>query len=488
MQTKRQGIAWGAALAGLVLVLALPALSSAAGAAPVAPTGSSGGTGTQWAYGGSTWANTTVTFPNGTLSVTSFFGWHSVWTETNTSSSIHELELVRTSAARVDAQFCSPSCGAPTVLGNLTVNGWERDVGFVNLTDQASVQVNGSSVAAFGLLNESVRTNSNLTEQLRWNVSGPQGSRGSAAYLTVAADGRAAIAFSPALGVVPANVTPGTTWTSTANFTAVGNWSANALASHRSAVGLSGMVRFDPAGSVNRSGSVQLRGADLGNLTLRNGESTQVIVLGLEGPFEIHEGLLLVPGDSDLFAVGDHHAWDSSALGLAGFATDRVDVRLVHGGFPRLDAAASDYSAGASSIEPAQPPVRVGVAASPTGPSGLLQAQPESPQSAEQGSSCLLGNCPAAGPAPGAWGGSAAVAIILVAVLAGLVVGTVGVIEYRRWAARMVRSRSLVGPSRADTLGPVLPGATLTAPVRGGGGAPSAPPASEPHSGPGAPR
>jgi len=218
-----------------------------------------------------------------------------------------------------------------------------------------------------------------------------------------------------------------------------------------------------------------LFGRDLGTVTLNNGVTTDVIVLAVPGPFALHEGLILIPSGADLFATTSH-PWDSDGLGITSFATDRVDIRLLHGAFFRLDAATSSYSGTASSVAPESAVGGVTPAASGSEPSGELQAQPETPAQAQQASACLAGQCGTSGTA----GLSSAFGFALIAGLAvALVVGSVGVIEYRRWAARGRRSQSLTGAYLGETMQPVAPGATLVTPTR---------PALEPQQSPSDPR
>src|SRR5579862_1585345 len=142
------------AAAGLVVLalLVVPAMAvpAAGSAVPLASTNSQ-----QWAYGAEKWVNVTIDFPNATYTQHAFFGWQVVFTATNTSNTTQAWEVQRTVGADFFAQYCHPNCSAPTAYGNLSVIGLERDAGFANLTDTATVYVNGSAVAAVGLVNAS---------------------------------------------------------------------------------------------------------------------------------------------------------------------------------------------------------------------------------------------------------------------------------------------------------------------------------------------
>lgn len=451
----------GALAAAFLVLLAIPSLAPGAQAQPVAPGGVTT-TGSQWAYGGWTWANSSLTFPNGTLQVTSFFGWHTIYTVVNATNSTSNLEVERTAAAKLDATFCSPDCAHPTVSASLALHGWEQSFSFVNLTRSANVTLNGSAVAAWGIANESGRSRANLTEQVAFNQSGAT-ARTLAAYLAVDAQGTHAIAFGTPLGVVPVGVRPGESWNSSAAYTASGRWNASGLDARTGYLGSTDVLRFAPSGSFNGSGELGLYGSDLGRITLHNGVSTQVIALALEGPYAMHEGFLLIPSTLDIFSSG-LHPWDRYGVAAALLHTDRIDLTSSGDGAPEVNAAASGYSGAASAVTPTGP-APLAPAAATAGPAGELQAQPESPATAAQASNCLVGNCPASGPAAFGIVGGLGLAIVI-ALLAGLVVGTVGVVEYRVWSGRQHRSRDLVGATPEPSRAALPPGTTLSSPTR----------------------
>jgi hypothetical protein len=459
-KTRTKAAIWGTVAAAFLVVLALPALAPGTQAAPVSPAGVNT-SGSQWAYGGWTWANSSVSFPNGTLGVSSFFGWHVIYTATNTSNSTVELEVERTAAAKLTASFCSPDCANATTQANLSIVGWERSYHFVNLTRQASVTVNGTAVPAWGILNESESAHANLTERVGFSTS-HLGGHASSAYLAVDAQGTDQIALSPALGVVPKGVHPGESWTSSAAYNASGAWNASGLFAHTGLAGSTQVVRLAPNGSFDGQGDLTLYGADVGQLSLANGQSTQVIGIEVVGPFEVHEGLLLVPPSLDIFSTG-LHPWDDYGQGFASLRTDHADVSP--DGLPAAQAAASGYAGAASAVTPTGPATHP--AAPSAGPAGEIQAQPESVATAQHDSACLVGTC---GPASGgSAGGLAGVfgLVVVAGLLAALVVGTVGVIEYRQWAKRRRRSASLVGPyAGSSAVSPPAPGAQLSGPTR----------------------
>ncbi|MCI4360330.1 MAG: hypothetical protein L3J91_01365, partial [Thermoplasmata archaeon] len=128
--------------------------------------------------------------------------------------------------------------------------------------------------------------------------------------LYVAGSAHASVSFAPALGLVPLNVTNGAAWNSTSEFNASGAWSAQANWYRTSVLGTTSSGSFSPSGTVQGSGSVALQGADLGNITLSNGQTVPVIALAWTGPFDDVDGVILIPHDFDLFGNGGHD-WSS---------------------------------------------------------------------------------------------------------------------------------------------------------------------------------
>lgn len=467
----------GSLAAAFLVVLALPALAPGAHATPATGPGSFGSAG-QWAYGASTWNNVSSTSPNGTLTLHAFFGWQVIFNATNTSATTEQLEVERTAAASLFANFCSPNCTAPLIHGNLSIVGWERAAAFVNITDAANVTVNGSSVPAYGILNEAGQFAGNLTESLLFTGTGPHGSVSATSYFTVAASGSAQVAFSGALGILPTNLSSGESWTSSAAYNASGSWSANALVAHTSSFGGNGSARSTPSGSVTSSGTVHVYGHDFGPLTLRDGDVNHGVAIAITGPFELREGIVLVPGDLDLFASDATHPWDHDSLGATSFATDRIDIRPGHDHDLHLEAADSNYAGGAASVMSTGSSTGLSPAASGAQPTGDLQAQPESVPTAQHSSDCLVGRCTAAA-GPGLLSGGAGY-LLLAGLLGALVVGTVGAVSYHRWAQRRRAGAGPVGPSAgASALGgsppsspgsaPTLPGPDGTVPTTPGG-------------------
>lgn len=422
---KRSGLLTIASLA-ILTALALPGL---AGAAPVAPL--AGGAPEQWAYGGQHWWNNTVNFNNGTFTTRAYFGEQVVLTATNTSPTAREFEGVRTIGESFYAQFCRPNCSNPVDSANLSLNGWQQLSAFVNVTTTATVYemvtTNRSTtvvgVPALGITNASSSSRGHLTESfslVRGTASGAHGS------LDVSRSASMAVTFSPALGIVPWNVTKGSVWNSSSSFNATGGWN-DSFAYSDTLRGVTTSRSSNSSGMVMRSGTEALRGRDLGNVTLRNGMNATVIVLGYLGPFAFGDGLFLTTPTADLFG-GIAAGWSSHAYASAVLLTSDIDL-VVHRASRNVVPAAASATAslgssalGTASVQGSSELAVSGPAPPDSGAS--VQEQPESPAAAQQASQCLMGECTASSSA---WAGTNAAlfvgaAIAVIAVAAGIVV------------------------------------------------------------------
>jgi hypothetical protein len=449
--------------AAILVLLVLPSLAGSVGATP---TPNPGGAPVQWAYGGQRWVNVSVTLPNASYQSHAFFGWQVVFTATNTSNTTVELEAQRTMAASFDAQYCSPNCANASTYGNLSVKGWERDAGFANLTTAATVtEAHNTSVAALGLVNASSQSAGALNESMRFRLALGAASHAVSASLHVAGRAHASVAFAPALGLVPWNVSTGDRWSSTSQFTAQGSW---LLSWQAQRVGVSGGAQYyngSAPGSINASGSVTLTGTDLGNVTLANGQTVPAIALLLIGPFDDADGVILVPHGFNLFASA-HADWQGHAMAVESVATAKVDLAMdsLHR-HVRVAAAATDYAGQDSTLATMSSGATLAVSpsgsASPTGPTEV-QAQPESVAQAQQASSCLVGGChPSSSVAPG----GTLTAILVVGLVVAAVVGAFGTIEYRAWARRKGGWTAQVAFRDVSSATPTVPpGATMAPP------------------------
>jgi hypothetical protein len=438
-----------ATAAVFLMTLVIPAFASTAQAAPV-PLGVAPSQ--QWAYGAERWMNASQTLPNATYSVHAFFGWQVVVTATNTSATSVAIEAQRTVGASVVASFCAPNCGSPKVLGNMSLLAWERDTGFANFTTNASVTENGTSVAALGLLNASAESSGLINQSLSLQLSMGNVTRSASSSLSAHGHSSASISFAPALGLIPWSVAPNATWNSSSAFTAQGAWSAFWTAQHTGFNGATVTASGAPSGSVSGNGTLVLQGADLGTITLQNGQTVPVIALQVDGPFDLMDGFILVPHAFDLFGGGPHD-WDARAIGVVGLATTKVDLFMdaIHHRAEVTAAAsnAEDANQGLMSTVPASGP---SPAAAGTGNSAELQAQPEAVPVAQQQSRCLVNGCGSTGAAGQ---GAALLPLLLVGLVVAAVIGTVAVVEWRVWSKR--RSEHGLAPSYGTVPAPGMP-------------------------------
>jgi hypothetical protein len=391
--------------------------------------------------------NTTIQLTNATYSSEAYFGWQVIFSATSTSNTTIELSAVRTMAATFSAEYCSPNCAHPTIHGSLSLSGWETDQAYANLTTIATVTEyapgvlatpgGGTLASAVGILNASSASQGNLTEKLSVQASHGGVTQSATGVLYVSGTARSSIDFGPAgFGLVPWNVIPGMTWNSTGAYIANGAWNVNYLYSRTLATGVVQSGSGHPNATVTSAGPIYLKGIDLGNITLRDGETVPRIVLVIYGPFDDFDAIFLVPHDFDLFSSAPHE-WSGNAFGAANVATSEVDFGLdgVHHSV-KIAAAVSTYGSVDNGLGAGSVPSGMSVAVSPsaTGSANTpVQGQPESAAQAQQASKCLLGLCT----------GSASVArvpMLLGAVVAGLIaatgVVTVAIIEWRVWSRR----------------------------------------------------
>ena len=385
--------------ATLVMLLALPVLASPV-AAPAASSGLAPAASTsnpavqQWAYGGSKTISgeVSVTGSGGSgfqLSYHAFYGWTVVFTQTNNSTnSGFQIEAQRTAAAELFVNICTPNCTTPSWTGNYTANGTEVATAFGNFTREGTVYVGGVATSALGFLNGSAAAQGALHSKL--TVTGPLG-HSKAWYFNVTAAAHAAVYFDPELGLIPYDLTAGETWNSTASFNLTG-----AYAISWSFVSPTGTTTGSPSGTISATGTIDLLGAYSQDLTLKNGEHTHVLLLALAGPFDVFDGVIILPHMGDIFN-GDATAVGGQGLGFGPVATtSAVDY---DSGANHLGIAASATTFGPG-VAGSVPSAALAPAATSTS-GGQIQAQPMSVAAAQSCAASLAkgGTC----ASPGNW-------------------------------------------------------------------------------------
>jgi hypothetical protein len=385
---------------------------------------------TSWAYGGSVSRTASGTGPNGSFAAHYFFAWKVIFTMTNTSTTTFQLEAQRTVAGVL---YAAGTLG--TTNANLTVTGWALETGFANFTTAGTVTVlgpNGTTVPAVAMVNENAWASDNLTETFVANWIGLGGLQKSGnLYASIAASANAQVSLQPSLGMFPLQPYTGEVWTSFSNFSASGEYTVAWHVFGQAPWGTATNTGAVGPVSVQGTGTVILVGTDYGTIVFGN-DTTAVIGIAMSGTgfsFENHEGIILVPTQSDLYNSGGSTASGQPSIpGNEMFSTDRVDVSLGslnHGG---IVAASSGY--GSSSIFGSTPAASAGPANAQTGATATTGELQGTPMTVSEAQAWCLYDCQGAAAKPN---GAVLVAVLVVAAVAVLaLVGAVVVMTRRR--------------------------------------------------------
>jgi len=346
-----------------------------------------------WAYG----TLKTVSF-HGTVGAYAYlgdatFGLSVVFNETrNATDGQVTVNVVRTIGALIDAKYCKPDCIRPTAEANFTYHAWETSDAWANLTTKGVVNETLGQVPALALENSSVSATAKLRESAE-SVS--MGTVLREFSLAVNVTGGVQITLTPALGLLPQNLSIGDTWTSVSAYTASGSaswqtyltsWGKNVLSPYNGSS--HGTESVAHAGVVSVVGSY-LAGSDF----LFGGASYPAVNLTLAGPFSLQEGVILFPIVADLFANGQ--PWSSSQHGSTVLTTMRLDVHAGKFYRGRLPIVASGYGVtnSTANVATAVGGGTMAPAASPSASasnSTFVQGQPESVATAQSDQNCLV--------------------------------------------------------------------------------------------------
>jgi len=459
-------------LAGL-LVFVLPAAS--VGAAPI-PTASADTSAAS--YG----AVRTIVVPpttasNGWMyqgSVT--FGFAVTIFDNSTGPSTFELTMLRTMGVQYTVQFCDPSCGSPTQWANQSFRVYETTTTFANFTSQGTVLQNGTSeVAAIALENSTTYLHANLTESsdIYLPLLGELGPH--LRYLGANLFGQSSVTFSPALGLFPVNLSPGSTWSSTSSFTAVGSASYDYFYAAHAPIKTVIIGPVSGGGSLSTSGNVAVAGAYPAGSTFQfGGQTYPAITLVITGPFDVREGIIFIPTTVDLFGSVSQ-PWAGNATGTATAQMANLDIKAGSGAHFQFVASSWKYAsstenaATATSVVPASSNLAPAATNSNQLPPGTVQGLPVSSPQVSSDQNCLItgSGCPgsSSGPSPHSLLGLAVIAGVVV-VAAVLI--AVGIVSRRRNAPPPVYPNAVLYPPGAAT--PSAPGRPPAGP-----GTPSAP-------------
>ncbi|MCI4360042.1 MAG: hypothetical protein L3J95_06505 [Thermoplasmata archaeon] len=418
----------------LLAVIVVPAAS----AAPAALRPASGSSSQSWAYGGQEWQNTTIISSSYLWHQSTFYGWQVVQTQKNTSSTVTQVSGVDTSAENYYFQYCVPNCSAPATTENESYQYWSVSNVFANLTSQAAVFESGKSVKAFGILNASSGVRENVSETYSGVLNHAPWYAGSYYYGWNSETG---IAFKPALGLVPWNASKNQTWNSTSAYSASGGWLETYLY-YSNESSASSIERANLSGANSNRGNESVSGRDTGNVTLSSGAKAQGIDLAFSGPYNVSNGLFIVPASAQVFG-GATANWSVQVKTAASAFTVELDMVSTAGGARAVVSSATTWSLSTTTGSLAVIPSGVS-----TNVVGRIQAQPEPVPYAQATSKCLLGPCGPRQVIPTFAPGLAGSFWILAAAIVGAVGGAGGL-----WIAR--RSPAIRAPT-APRRGPSL--------------------------------
>jgi len=461
------------AATGMVSLMVFALLPGAAVASPVPATAVASGS---WAYGA---VKTVSVGPlmgdNGwTYQGNATFGYTVTIFENNTSASTFELTVFRTMGAAFSVQFCLPSCSAPTEWVNESYRAWESTTAFSNFTTQGSVVEGSSSVPAIGILNSTAFLRENVTESSDVFLphAGQLGPHTN--FLSASISGESAVTFAPALGLIPLNLSPGSSWSSTSQYNESGSAQRSYYFAAHTPLKNTILGPYSGAVSFGSNGSISLEGLYAAGSTIAFGGVTYpAITITIIGPFSVREGVIFVPSVADLFGSSTQ-PWNNDQNGTASAAMSTLDVKATADDHLALAASSWRFTSDSANAAEVSPPsssgIATAVATSNPVSSTTLQGEPETTAQSSSSSGCLTtGNgCPtvAAGPLPRAWLG--------VIVVAGAV-ATVGALL----ALAVVSRRRSVPPPAYPNAVLYPPGSTNPAAPSGTRAPPGTPPPPE---------
>jgi hypothetical protein len=427
-------------IAPLIALVSLALLLPTAAAAPLAPATVTE-LPTSWAYGANTsnWANFTNATGNYVAEVHSYFGFQVILNQTNLTGNVTLVELQRTVAFDYQALYCTPTCSNPSGRIYANYTALQVAVGFVNFT-VGTVATASGTVPALAVQDSSARVQGTLTERFATGYRNLFGTwKTGNDYLTVQAGAALSLDFTPAFGLLPLNFTGITSWSSSSGYSAAGNWAVSGAWGKNPIFGINTSGVISQSGSLSNTGTVGLAGSVGVPVTLKDAAPTVAVVLVLSGPFDLRDGILFLPVDSDIFGNSPDQSWSSyaDASGPASTAFLNIGQKVRHLG---VLASATTYQSEATSTFPtssSSPAIVPALSpAQPTASPQTLQGQPENVTEASQQSGCLsLADCQGqetnlgSGPAKRDWFG-AAVVVLAVGVVAALI--AVGVVGRRR--------------------------------------------------------
>jgi hypothetical protein len=405
-----------AALMALAVVPVLAASASAAAApASVVPAAGSSGA---WAYGGQGYSSGKISLGPESLSWNASATVDVVYNATNTTPNITEVKVTRTVVVSVAASYA-----APNVSWNYNFKAAEDDQAYANLTDAATVtaQPSGTNVTALGLMNASLHANASVVASLVGSKDGQTAS----AYLNASGWAKAQVALTPALGLIPLNLTGISSWTSSAMAAGSAAWNLSWSWVDHDFNGTGGSRSGDVNGTWSTATEVTLNGGVAPSAFVWSDHRARTAIgLATTGPFDLHGGFVLVPHGFDLFGGANARGFGDTGVGSTVIASEYIYVNA--GPVSARSVTAANLTASAQAPT-ALAPSGDSPAAEPQAdsPTPTVWAQPMSPSAAEHQATCAQYGCAAS---PGLLG-----QLVLPLAIAGVVaVAAIALIAARR--------------------------------------------------------
>ncbi len=450
-------------VAVLVALAAFPVVAGTASASP-APLTAASSPSNPWAYGGVGWSNGSVIVGNSELTWNASFGWTVIFTETNTSAHTQMFEEQRTVGIDLTAAYTSPAVNA-----TYTFHGQEIDVAFANITNASVVYSDGAALPAIGLVNDSTDSSGAIAEAI--SVTSHDATK--SASLDVTATAQTSVSFSPALGLIPLNLTGVSEWNSTATASPSASWNISYTWANNGFGGVTGSGTKSANGSLSTSGAVNLTGFDVTKTQGLPAFSPPVprhaIILIVQGPLGNYDAFILVPRGFDLFG-GGAPPYASESLGTATISAQTLYVSDGADG-PAVTAGATTFGATTSAVDTLASASGGSQPAAGSAPGTTVVGAPMSVSQAQAENTCLTTGC--SGTTSPMLGLGAVLVIAGLAVVA--VVGTVAVVEWRAYARRRSEKKGLVGGYGESWPGGVPPAAAAPQTPVGGPSAPEDP-------------
>ncbi len=444
-------------LTGVALLVALAAVPTLAGTATAAPAPLTTAVSTpsnQWAYGGVGWSNNTLIIGSDELTWNASFGWTVILTVTSTGPNTTEISELRTVGIDLAATFASPTASA-----SYSYHALEVDSAFANLTNASTVYVGGVAVPALGILNDSTSSQGALAEAISVTDHGTTKS----ASLNVTGSAQTSASFSPALGLIPLNLSGVTVWNSSAYVTPSASWNVSYTWANNGFFNTTGSGTKDFNGTLSTPGEVNLTGFDVtktyGVPSFPDHVPRHAIVLIVQGPLGNYDAFVFVPRGFDLFGGGSP-PYASDSLGSAQISAQTLYVSQgVHG--YAVTAGATTFGATTSAVNTLEASSGGTTPAAGGSPGTTVVGAPMSVAQAQAENNRLASGFPSAGKS----GIGLGVIVVVAALAIAVVVGTVAVVEWRSYARRRSQ-KGLVGGYGESWTGGVPPGATASAPAK----------------------